>query len=66
MQVNVKNVFNNVFCATISRKLRNASGPLANIVPFTKLFYGVYSFLFYQHGQHDEGITIIESSLGMR
>jgi hypothetical protein len=37
-----------------------------NIVPFTKLFYGVHYFLYYQHGQHEEGVTIIESSLGMK
>jgi hypothetical protein len=35
---------------------------LANVVPFTKLFYGVHYFLYYQHGQHVEGVTIIESS----
>jgi hypothetical protein len=37
-----------------------------NIVPFTKLFYGVHSSLYYQHGLHVEGVIIIESSLGTR
>jgi hypothetical protein len=37
-------------------------GPLANIIFFTKLFYGVHFSLYYQHGQHEEGVTIIESS----
>jgi hypothetical protein len=40
--------------------------PLAIIVPFTKLFYGVHSSLYFQHGQHVEGVTIIESSLGTK
>jgi hypothetical protein len=40
---------------------------LANIVPFTKLFYGVHFFFNYQHGQHEpKGVTIIESALGPR
>ncbi len=43
----------------------DAKGPLVSIVPFTKLFYGVHSFLYY-HGWHVEGITIIESFLSMR
>ncbi len=38
-----------------------------NIVFFTNLFYGVHSFFYYQHGQHEpKGVTIIESSLGTR
>jgi hypothetical protein len=39
---------------------------LANIVPFTKLFYGVHSSLYFQHGQHEKGVIIIESFLGMK
>ncbi len=39
---------------------------MANIVPFTKLFYGVHFFLYFQHGQHEEGVIIIESCLGMK
>ncbi len=39
---------------------------MANIVPFTKLFYGFHFFFHYQHGWHVEGVTIIESSLSMR
>jgi hypothetical protein len=35
-----------------------------NIVPFTRLFYGVHSFFYYQHGQQVEMVTIIESFLG--
>jgi hypothetical protein len=36
-----------------------------NIVPFIRLFYGVYSFLYYQHMQHEEGVIVIESFLSM-
>jgi hypothetical protein len=36
------------------------------IVPFTKLFYGVHSFLYYQHGQHENKVTIIESTSSMK
>jgi hypothetical protein len=28
-----------------------------------RLFYGVHPSLYYQHGQHKEGVTIIESFL---
>ncbi len=66
MQVNFKNAFNNVFQATIFRELCDGRGPLTSIIPFTKLFYGTHSSLYYQHGQHAEGITIIESTSGMR
>jgi hypothetical protein len=36
--------------------------PLMNFIFFTKLFYGVHSSLYYQDGQHVEGVNIIESS----
>jgi hypothetical protein len=36
------------------------------IVPFTKLFHGGHSFLYYQHGQHEEGIIVIELFLSMK
>ncbi len=42
MQVNIKNGFNSIFQATIFRELCDVEGPLVNIVPFTKLFYGVH------------------------
>jgi hypothetical protein len=66
MQVNVKNTFNSISQTTIFRKLCDVKGPLVNSVPFTKLFYDVHSFLYFQHGQHVEGVTIIDSSLGTR
>jgi hypothetical protein len=47
MQVDVKNVFNNIFWTTIFRELYDVKGPLVSIVPFTKLFYGAHYFLFY-------------------
>ncbi len=37
-----------------------------NIVPFTRLFYGVHYFFYYQHGWYVEGVTIIKSFLGTR
>jgi hypothetical protein len=37
-----------------------------NIIPFTRLFYGVHSSFYYQHGRHVEGVTIIESFSGMK
>jgi hypothetical protein len=30
------------------------------------LFYGVHSSLYYQHGHHEEHVTIIESFSGMK
>jgi hypothetical protein len=36
--------------------------PLMNFIFFTKLFYGVHSSLYYQDGQHVEGVNIIDSS----
>jgi hypothetical protein len=55
MRVNIKNVFNSVLKVTISREMCDARGPLANIVIFTILFYGIHSSFYYQHGQHVEG-----------
>ncbi len=66
IQINVKNAFNNVFQIVILKKLCDVEKPLANIVSFTRLFYGVHSFIYYQHGWHVEGVTIIESSLGTK
>jgi hypothetical protein len=42
MHVEVKNAFNNISQTIIFRELCDAKGPLASIVPFTKLFYGVH------------------------
>ncbi len=61
-----KTIFNNAFQAIIFRELCDAKGPLANIVPVTKLFYSVHFFHYYQHGWPMEGVTIIESSLATR
>jgi hypothetical protein len=66
MQVNVKNIFNNVSQDVIFKELQDAKGPLVNIVLFTMLFYDVHSSLYYQHGHHEEGVTIIEYSLGTK
>jgi len=41
-------------------------GLLANIVLFTRLFYGIHYPFYYQHERHVEGVTIIESSLSTR
>jgi hypothetical protein len=38
---------------------QDAREPLANIVPFTKLFYGARFSLYYQHGQHEEGSPLL-------
>jgi hypothetical protein len=46
MGVDIKIIFNNVSWVAIFKKLCDAEGPLANIVPFTKLFYGTH-FPFY-------------------
>jgi hypothetical protein len=45
MQVDIENTFNNLSRASIFRKLCDVGGLLANIVPFTKLFYGAHFFL---------------------
>jgi tRNA U38,U39,U40 pseudouridine synthase TruA len=66
MQVDVENTFNNISRTIIFRELCDVGGHLANIVPFTRLFYGVHSFLYFQHGQHVEGVTNIESFSSIR
>jgi hypothetical protein len=50
----------------IFKEFCDVGGLLASIIPFTKLFYDVHSSFYYQHGQHVEGVTIIESSSGTR
>jgi hypothetical protein len=62
MQVDVENVFNKVSWTTIFKKLCDARGLLANIVPFTRLFHGAHLKKKLQHGWHVERVTIIESS----
>ncbi len=63
IQVNVENTFNNVFQTAIFKELCDVEGPLlASIIPVTMLFYGIHFSLYYQHGWHAEGVTIIESS----
>jgi hypothetical protein len=59
MQVNIENAFNSVFQVVIFRKLCDVEGPLASIIPFTKLFYGVHSSLYYQHEQHVRGSPLL-------
>jgi len=66
MQVDVENAFNNIFQIVIFKELCDAWGPLASIVPFTKLFYGAHSSFYYQRGQHVEVVTIIKSFLGRK
>jgi hypothetical protein len=66
MQVDFENVFNNVFRMFIFKKLWGVRGPLASIVPITRLFYGAYFFIYYYHGQDEKGVTIIESSSNTR
>jgi len=46
--------------------LQDVEGPLASIIPFTMLFYGVHYPIYYQHGQHEEEVINIESSLCMK
>jgi hypothetical protein len=31
---------------------------------FIRLFYDIHFSFYYQHGQHEKGVTIIESFLG--
>jgi hypothetical protein len=61
MQVDFENVFYNVSQAIILRQLCDTKIFLANIVHFTRLFYGAHSSLYHQHGEHVESVTIIES-----
>jgi hypothetical protein len=46
MQVDVENAFNNIFPATILKKLCDVEELLASIVMFT-MFYGVHSSFYY-------------------
>jgi hypothetical protein len=67
MQVDVKNAFNSVsFELLFLESCVMLGGLLVTIVPFTKLFYGTHSSLYYQHGRHVEGVTVMVSSLSMR
>jgi hypothetical protein len=50
MQVNIENIFNNVFEIVILKELCDAEGFLVNIVPFPRLFYHAHFSFYYQHG----------------
>jgi hypothetical protein len=62
MQIDIENDFNNISQTVIFRNLCDAGGFFKRIIPFIGLFYGAHSSLYYQHGRHVEGVTIIESS----
>jgi hypothetical protein len=47
MHVDVKNVLKIVSQVAILKKLCDAGGLFMSIVPFTRLFYGAHSFLYY-------------------
>jgi hypothetical protein len=62
MQVNA---FNNFFKLLFLESYVMFKGLWQRLSPY-KVFYGVHSSLYYQHGWHVEGVTIIESSSGMK
>jgi hypothetical protein len=66
MQVNIENIFNIISLYLFYKELQGAKGPLVNIILSTTLFYDDHFSLYFQHGQHGEGVTIIESSLGTK
>jgi hypothetical protein len=47
MQVDFENAFDNISRIIIFKELCDAKGPLASIVPFTRLFYGAHFSLYY-------------------
>jgi hypothetical protein len=47
MQIEIKNIFNNIFQVVIFWELPKVREPLVNIAPFTKLFYGAHSSFYY-------------------
>jgi len=50
MQVDVENIFSNIFQGVIFGELCDVERPLVNIILFTMLFYGVHFSFYYQHG----------------
>jgi len=66
MQVDVKNAFNIISFICFFRELQDVGGPLVNIVLYIILFCDVHFLKNFQHGQDEEGVIIIESSLGMK
>jgi hypothetical protein len=61
----LKTIFNNVSQVSIFREVQDAGGLLVKIVPFTMMFM-VFIFLCFINMGSMEGVTIIESFLGMR
>jgi hypothetical protein len=59
LQVDVENVFNNVFRALIFKELQDDGGTLVNIIPLNMLFYGVHSSLSYSVGDMKRGLLLL-------
>jgi hypothetical protein len=47
MQVDVEIFYNSISEAAIFRELCDAKGPLVNIIPFARLFYGTNFSLYF-------------------
>jgi hypothetical protein len=62
IQIDIENTFNNISQIVIFKELQGARGFLAIITPFTKLFLRCLFFFYYQHRQHENKVTIIEST----
>jgi hypothetical protein len=61
MQINAKNIFNNISQTVFFEELCDAKGPLTSIVHFTRLFNSAHFSIYYQHGWYVERVIIIES-----
>jgi hypothetical protein len=59
MQVNVENVFNIIYFYLFFRKLQDAGGFSANIIPSTKLFYDAYFFFISNMGNMKKGSPLL-------
>jgi hypothetical protein len=66
IQVDVENTFNNVSQTIISRESCDVGGGFNENCPLYQIVLWCSSFIYYQHGQHVEEVTIIESSSNTR
>lgn len=66
MVLQIENAFNNVLCVVFLRELQEAGRVLSNLFSFVRAFYESSSLLYYQHGPHSEGVTVLELVVEVR
>ena len=64
--MDVTNAFNYASCVTVFCEFELVGGPLAQVMPFVRCFYGGSFLLFYRAGGDDLGLHVLASASSTR